>query len=165
MVGDLAAVCIGPDAIREAFDTLYKFRGHDHKSAQRALGIIVVNFCEVARFRSISKLISAAFSGSSDSFLGEENSERVRNYGSSCTNSMKDIDTCLTKQQPVKESTSEALAEIRIFNRSGHKEGVFNYEDPQTARSKYERSKIQLPTFVLHAWFSTEELRKRKNSD
>lgn len=84
---------MGPDALRDSFESLYKCQGKKYRDIKRAIGIFTVHISETVRIQCVYKAMCRSFltsdqptldvivENSSGSVLNRKNSFWVREYG------------------------------------------------------------------------------------
>jgi hypothetical protein len=139
--GKVSNIRLGPYALREAFEVLYKYQGKCRYEALQAVGIIAANLSEPARLQCVYNDICICFREASlftMDCVTNTNSLWVHKYAYYSTQNMSRIDSmkndktpepiCISKGNVI-ESDIQILNTIRILHRDGYNDGEFFHEE------------------------------------
>jgi hypothetical protein len=146
---------MGPDALRQSFETLYKCQGEKSRDLRCAIGIFVVHISEAARIKCVYK-VECMFFLTYDSrkpIWVEKNSHWVTNYGHYCTEIMEDIENwhdgiatprIKDREGALVRSSGEVFKEIRIVLLDSCSEGANEEKPPMIEDPNDHHNKMRL---------------------
>jgi len=151
--GKVGGTRIGPDALREAFNILFKYKGERSSEVKRAIGVFAVNFPEAIRIQKVYKTVVRSFLNSDQQVLDpipiapdeptpdpeDTNTLWIENYGHYSHQAILDANARDSGTDPPGignrdgahvESATEIFREIRVGLRDACPEGE-NETKPQ----------------------------------
>lgn len=153
--GNVSETRMGPQALRDAFEMLYKCNGEGSPNAKQAIGMFAVHFPEAARIQRVYKTECQSFSGFDHptlDFVGvgdpepdleDTNTYWIENYGFKCKEGMGYVQAAHSSEQGSQSQSSGEISEpihtsrktfreLRIVNRDACLIGKNEQKPPQT---------------------------------